>query len=782
MTSDPRQLRNWLLYGASAVLVVVLCFYGYARLRIHFEKHSLPAKLAQNINSVSNGYTYSKSDQGRTLFTIHAAKAVQLKEGGRAELNDVNIIVYGKQSNRFDQIYGSEFEYDPASGDVVANSDVQIDLENNTQGPSRPDQAPPQVLKNVVHISTRGLRFNQKTGYAVTRNRVEFRLPQAGGSAVGATLDSKANTIILESQVNVSTTDPNPANITAQRAILTKQPRIAVLQKAHITEKESNLETEKLNVFLRDDNTIDHITAEGGVHATSVSTSGEQYDLHAEQGSLFLGEHNLMKTAVLHDNVVVDSSGAQPIHCTARNAVIDFAPDRHPSKIHATEDVHLRQVQPAEAGKAAQQFELISDVVDILTGAKGVFQSAVTHGSARIELQQGGSQAPKTVVTAGQFNATFDPSGRMKTLHGEPDARIVSPNPIAGLPDRVSTSQSLDVFFDSKSNENGVESILQTGQMHYIDEEREAFSDRARYTPADQILTLTGSPRFLDRSNDKNVSKNGQSSKPNGGGQATVVTTATAMRLNRATGDAFGDGEVKTTYNNLKPEPSGAMLASSDPIHVTARHMAVAKATGIAHYTGDVRLWQGANVVEAPLIDFQRETRSMVAQGTASSLVKSVFVQTDSQAKQSPVHVTSTRLAYADDQRKARFDGGVFMSSINGTLKADHLDLYLTREESAKSAPSGLPRSQTPSQIDHAIAEGNVFLQQPSRTAQGEKLVYTAAESKYVLTGTSSHPPSLFDADRGTSQGDSVIFYSQDERVWVESSSSVRTVTQTRVK
>jgi lipopolysaccharide export system protein LptA len=770
------------LYAAGVVLVVVFGFYGYARLRTRSEHPTLPAKLDEKVNSISNGYTYSKSDQGRTLFTIHAAKAVQLKEGGRAELHDVNIIVYGKQSNRFDQIYGSEFEYDPASGDVIADGDVQIDLENNTQGPSHPDQAPPPVLKNVVHISTQGLRFNQKTGYAVTRSRVEFRLPQASGSAVGATLDSKANTITLQSQVNVVTTDPNPATITAQRAVLTKQPRVAVLQTAHITGKETSLETDKLNIFLRDDNTIEHTTAEGGVHATSVSTSGEQYDLHSEQGNLLLGEHNLLKTAVVHGNVVVDSAGAQPIHCVAGNAVIDFAPDRHPSKIHATEDVHLRQVQPAKAGKSAQQFELISDVVDIFS-AKGVFQNAVTHGAARIELQQGaGPQSPKTVVTAGQFNATFDPKGRMKTLHGEPNAKIVSPNPVAGLPDRVSTSQSLDVTFDSRSNENGIESILQSGQMHYIDEEREAFSDRARYTPGDQMLNLTGSPRFLDRSVDKNVSKNGETSKERSGGEATVVTTATTLRLNRATGDAFADGEVKTTYNNLKSQPSGAMLASSDPIHVTARHMAVAKATGIAHYTGDVRLWQGANVVEAPVIDFQRETRSMVAQGTPSSLVKSVFVQTDSQGKQSPVHVTSTRLTYADEQRKARFDGGVFMSSINGTMKADHLDLYLSRDESAKSAPSGLQRSQTPSQIDHAVAEGNVFLQQPSRTAQGEKLVYTAAESKYVLTGTSSHPPSLFDADRGTAQGDSVIFYSQDERVLVESSSSVRTVTQTRVK
>ena len=121
-------------------------------------------------------------------------------------------------------------------------------------------------------------------------------------------------------------------------------------------------------------------------------------------------------------------------------------------------------------------------------------------------------------------------------------------------------------------------------------------------------------------------------------------------------------------------------------------------------------------MVEAPVIDFQRERRAMAAQGNASSPVKSVFVQTDSHGKQGPVHVTSTRLTYTDEERKARFEGSVFMTSSDGILKADRMDLYLTRGEGAKSPQSAgtqSPSVNSPSQIDHAVAEGNVFLQQP---------------------------------------------------------------------
>ena len=130
--------------------------------------------------------------------------------------------------------------------------------------------------------------------------------------------------------------------------------------------------------------------------------------------------------------------------------------------------------------------------------------------------------------------------------------------------------------------------------MAYVDGERKAWGDRAIYTPADQMLVLNGSPRVVD------------------GG---MTTTSRSMRLNRATGDAFAEGEVKSTYSDLKAQPNGALLAASDPIHVTARAMTAHSSPAVALYTGDARLWQNANVIQAPSIEFDRNHRSVVAQG-----------------------------------------------------------------------------------------------------------------------------------------------------------------------
>ena len=222
-----------------------------------------------------------------------------------------------------------------------------------------------------------------------------------------------------------------------------------------------------------------------------------------------------------------------------------------------------------------------------------------------------------------------------------------------GQPDRVSTSDTLDASFHPGS---GIDSIVQQGNMAYVDGERKAWGDRAVYTPADQMLVLNGSPRVVD------------------GG---MTTTSRSMRLNRATGDAFAEGDVKSTYSDLKAQPNGALLAASDPIHVTARAMTAHSSPAVALYTGEARLWQDANVIQAPSIEFDRNRRSVVAQGTPAQPVSTVLVQTEKSGKVTPVKITSARLSYTDSERKAHFEGGVQAQGAELTITARVMDVFL---------------------------------------------------------------------------------------------------------
>ena len=84
----------------------------------------------------------------------------------------------------------------------------------------------------------------------------------------------------------------------------------------------------------------------------------------------------------------------------------------------------------------------------------------------------------------------------------------------------------------------------------------------------------------------------------------------------------------------------------------------------------------------------------------------------------------------------------------------------------------------TVGKVERIVAQGQVVVTQPARRATGQQLVYIAAEDKVVLTGG---PPSIFDAEHGTIRGDSLTFFSRDDRVLVETRTSSPTVTQTRV-
>src|ERR1700676_1498750 len=227
-------LRRWFAGAIIAAVLLVAGVYFYARHRVQNALKQIPQKIGLEIKQSATGFTVSKSEQGRTLFTVQASKAVQFKQGGHAELHDVQITLYGTDSSRFDQIRGADFEYDQPSGNVIAKGEVQIDLQANPEGLLNPDQSPPQDLKNPIHLKTSGLIFNQNSGDARTKERVDFDLPQGSGSAVGVTYTAKTNLLTLQSQVNLPLAGAAIASINAARATIPKDPHLVVLDPPHL--------------------------------------------------------------------------------------------------------------------------------------------------------------------------------------------------------------------------------------------------------------------------------------------------------------------------------------------------------------------------------------------------------------------------------------------------------------------------------------------------------------------------------------------------------------------
>jgi lipopolysaccharide export system protein LptA len=796
MPIDIPRLRYGFAVAALLSIVSVAGLYFYAR--IHTTSMAEPPKkIPHGVQQNTRGFSLSKSEGGHTLFTVRAESATQYNEGDRAELKDVKIVVYGRQSNRFDQIYGSDFLYDPQSGDVVSKGVVHMDLQSYDVAVPHADQAPPTELRNPVHLVTRGLAFNQKTGDASTTERVDFSTPQAIGWAVGVHYYAKQSELLLDSDVHITTLTPNPVEISAQRGLMSKQPRQVVLYEAHLVRQDTSVDAAQLSMFLRPDDSIDDIRATGGVDSTT--TGATTAHVHAPEGVLYLkGRNNELQTADLTGGTTFDTGGVSAMYGSAERIHMEFGGQNLLQKLHLQGDVKV--IEPPKPGGGAgsppsppvpagstlsgQTTALNANALDLWLVQGNQLQRAETSPNAQITLipQKSSPAQPalpaagtlmsspeRTVITAGKFYASFR-NNHMSSLIGKPDARIVSF--AAGQGNRVSTSRLLEVTFlpNGEMSEATQRDSFQYRETLPNGTERSASAQLAVHSFVTDILTLRGSPRMTE------------------GG---MTTTAHVLRMDRKNGNASAENDVKTTYNDVKPQPGGALLASGDPIHITAHTMTAQQASGTAHYAGSARLWQGTNVIEAPTIDFDRNQRTVVALGGSDAgganspsgsgrqdwkPVRTLLTQPDKNGKQSPVKVTSSRLNYADFQHRAQFEGNVLVRSIDGTLAADQATVYFL------PALAGQTRSSTigaqAGQVDRMIAEGNVVLQQPQRRATGRQLTYTAAQDEYVLVGG---PPSFYDAEHGTVNGSALTFYNRDDKVLVEGAEGSRAVTHTRV-
>jgi len=850
--SIPR-LRIWFAVLALAAVAVVAGFYIRARMEFRNALKNLPGKLGIEIQQTSEGFSLSKSEGGRTLFTIHASKATQFKAGGRAELHDVNIVVYGRQSERFDQIYGTDFEYDQQAGTVISKGEVFIDLQGNTDGRKPDDQTPPSEGQNPIHLRTQGMIFHQQSGMAETDGQVDFGVPQATGTAQGATYDSKKNELTLHSAVDIQTSGTEPTHIQAAHGTISKEPHVVVMESAQLEGKTRKVLADHAVVDLGADNSIQQIHASGNVRLDEAG--GMQ--LRSPAAEMKVGANNTVESALFTGGVDFESetqgtsghSGEMLLHfvqgraaksggggsrgATGRVAqskaqgqgtteratqspVQSAAPldpkappnqkrvergtlsaqvasqsvsrsathstsDRKGSDttallktIYASRGVTLRQA-PRATSQNPQALAMTSNAMTFLLSDGRLLQSARTEAAGQLVVTAspstaGGKNAgEQTVIDAQHFTAEFGEENRLRTAHGTGAVHVTGHHP--GLPDKVSTSDTMVAQFTPGGE---VSRVVQEGNFRYREGEgsknepggRTSFAERATYSPQEDALTLQGSPRIVD------------------GG---MTVTADSIRLLRRSGEAFAMGNVKTTYSELKVQPNGALLATAEPIHVTARAMNALQSSGLAHYTGGARLWQGSNIVEAQTIDFDQKLRTLVAQGDRKRPVNSVFLQVDDKGKASTMLVTAPNLNYADSEREAHYSGGVTAHGQDGVMTAERADVYLN---AASAGPRGLGVkpglgqgtapgiNSGPSQLDHIIANTHVLVQQQERRAEGEKLVYTAASGSYVITGGS---PMLSDPVNGTVRGNSLTFFSHDDRVVVEGDGSSRAVTHTHV-
>ena len=816
------RLRRSIVILACLLAVVLAGFFLYARYRFHRFEKDLPERLGVNIEQTANGFTYSQSSQGHTLYTIHASKLFQYKEGGKATLHDVQITLYGAPgSNRTDKISGSEFDYDKTAGIVSAKGAVQIDLsgldndEAGTQKAPKPAQeaATPQ---QTIHIKTSGLVFNQKTGEAVTSEHTEFALPKASGNSMGASYNSKTGLLVLDSQVELSTSNNgNLALIHASHAQMVRDSRQAFLLNPTTDYQSEKSSADQAIVYFRKDGSAERIEAQGHVKLTT------------ESGAVVTAENSQTQLDAKSQPTQTDAGGGvnfvsnaenESMHGTAISCTLNFGVNttlRHAQCRDAVSFVEqifkLANDPKGNASRQVQASKLDVDFVPGLDGKKSVPSKALATGNAQVNLHtipSTGSQG-LTTISGDQLLATFDSAGTaIHQLDGTGNTKIVdlaqdgttntsngdrlhmifapAPKPAAASQAKVEANATQKSKGSTETSQ--IESAIQDGHVILTQTPQKkagakvdpvpvkAWANHAEYHSADQILHLTGgSPRLDD----------GQS----------LQMAAQQIDYHRDSGDAEAQGTVKATYTQTQQAGAaaapGPTLGGQGPVHITADRAVLHHATNLSFFYGSTgtpaRMWQSQDSIAAPVLELSRTPQSLKAYGPpgSSSAVVNASMASNLGAKhqQSVVRIQSRTLDYSDAERRGDFRGSVVAQDPDGVIHSDQAIVYLTPKPeagqvAAKQAPAK-GSGQGSSQIDHIVAIGNVVMTQTGRKATGERLEYTADDGKYVLTGSPGNVPHVYDQAKGTTTGARLIFNSQDDSVVVSGGQS-SAVTETR--
>src|SRR5580693_3531485 len=100
--SEAQKYARWSLAVAGLLALVVAGVYLRNVWIARQAEKKAPPSVPPTIEQRSNEFAYSKVEGQRTIYTVRASRATEFKEGSRNLLEDVSIVVYGKNGDRND--------------------------------------------------------------------------------------------------------------------------------------------------------------------------------------------------------------------------------------------------------------------------------------------------------------------------------------------------------------------------------------------------------------------------------------------------------------------------------------------------------------------------------------------------------------------------------------------------------------------------------------------------------------------------------------------------------
>lgn len=728
----------------------------------------VPQSLPTDVHQRLSGYTFTHSEGQRRIFTVHAARTVAFKEGGTTVLEDVMVDLFGRSGGRHDILRTGRCEYNPESGDLFSPGRVQLELNAQVEAP------PGGGLKDKqpVYLETSKVAFRHQGSLATSDQPVKFRLGPASGTARGLTYATTGGWLELEKEVAMEFQPrggavPQPSvQLTASRLRYEKGSGVVSLWgPVEIIQGTRRVVGQRGTVSLDERNRVTRFDLEESARASD-STEGRNVAINAERmhGELDPASGELRRLVAetgvsgeLEEKGSVGRLGSQRLELSLAG--------QHPQPELgvATGDVRVYLESPPTGVNAGAARGASTREKKTLTAAQvrftfrpkqAILKDAETVGPGTLVVIPGDPNVGARVITAGQFLMDFDSRSRLEALHGRSPTRILFQLPEHAAPGSVaqeSSADRLEASFDPATQT--LQGVQQVGNFQFRDGERQGSAQEARYVAQTQKLALIGHPVVWDP-------------------RSHVKCDHIFFDL----GNDVAEGEGKVQATQVQSADLGPPARPSEPTNVLADRMIAGRRSQLVHYEGHVRAWHGSDVVESSALDVYRTEHRL----SSGSHVLTSHLQPASLAGPSlaapaspssgetrPVTIRADLLDYLDQGRKASYRGNVRLQTENTTLQADRMDVYFSS--------LGSPEE---SQIERAVADGNVQVAQPGRRAKGEHGEYFAAAGEIVMTGG---PPTVDDAEKGFTTGQRLTFFIHNDRLLVDGGGDSPTLSKHRV-
>ena len=741
-----RGMRWLLLVAIAAILGGVVYQYRAQKKLLAGHTPVAPAPLSAGLSASSQHWQYRDRDlkTGRIKSDIDAESMQQVKDASRVDLKSVTMKIYGKDGTTYDLVKSAAATFNTDEKSLYSQGDVEITLNLPIEGPP-PGQ--PTVIK------TSGLTCDSTTGRVDTEQPSSFVFEKGDGKASGATYDPTSHELLMKRDVEVHWHPPGnnakPMKIEAGTlAYHETTSEIWLKPWGRMTRENTIVEGNDVVVKLQD-KVIRNITAVGAHGSEDYPTRKLRYA--ADEIAMDFDDDGLAQKINGNRNAsLVSTTDASETTVTADRVDMDFQPDGRESvltQVAATGNGVVTSKPLAAPGRQLSETHVMrSQTLEMKMRPGGrEMESVVTKAPGTLEFLPNQPAQHHRVLDGNNFVIAYGPENRVDNFRANNVKTRTDPTAEERRRARgasTTTSRDLEARFDPKTSRLG--NMQQTGDFAYEEGDRKARAAKATMDADQNLILLDSSARMWD---------------------ATGSTTADRIRLDQRTGDFLAEGNVTSSRLPEKDQKKNSeMLSGDDPLQATARKMDSRNRNRQIHYEGAVHMWQGANRIQADVVDVDRDPdpqkRSLVADGhVATNLWEEP--KDDKKKKAGPpvlTEVHAAHMVYTETNRLTYYTGGVQLSRPGLQVKGQELRAFLSE-------------AGADSRLEKAYADGAVEIfssgKDRTRTGTGEHAEYYTADQKVILRGPRVQMVEkvFVNPQPSTTEGKEAIYFANDDRL-----------------